>query len=448
MGHPKNVKNGILKSQKQTEVSDLRQKLTEMSKNRPKRVRWSEIDRKLTKRQKSDLPKNGQKQDSDPKKLTKMSEIGQKLTKMSEIGPKQTKWSKNRPSHIFRIMSLGENKLYHSDGDEGEDYIEENQLYIDIGNDTEEDLDIALREMLENAKQEGLSENGSRVLEKLLKDYRSVFRIRLGYTTGLISIFLFFGVPKMAGPLASATPKDFETQMGENFSKQINLIFRPCKGSPTATTRLQPYLDKMAEEGEVGFPIVFTFVNVSAPNAFALPGGHVMATRGLLEAVGDDHEAFMAVMAHELGHVKSRDGLQAFYRNMGLGLVLEVITGGTGVAQQAVAITAQLNQLHHTRLQEARADDTAFAIMDKLNMDPAALSRAFKAIVAKSSADDSDETTPKADINKRKKRSIPGWLRSHPATDGRIERAQQRANDQAADFISNQDWQVIKSACL
>ena len=36
--------------------------------------------------------------------------------------------------------------------------------------------------MSENAKQEVLSENGSRVLEKLLKDYRSVFRIRRGYT--------------------------------------------------------------------------------------------------------------------------------------------------------------------------------------------------------------------------------------------------------------------------
>ena len=63
-------------------------------------------------------------------------------------------------------MSQGENKLYHSDGDEGEDYIEEDQLYSDIGNDTEEDLDIALRDMFENAKQEGLSENGSGVLEK------------------------------------------------------------------------------------------------------------------------------------------------------------------------------------------------------------------------------------------------------------------------------------------
>ena len=111
-----------------------------------------------------------------------MSEIGQKLTKMSEIDPKQTKWSKNRPSHIFRIMSQGENNLYHLDGDEGEDYIEEDQLYIDIGNDTEEDLNIALREMFENAKLKGLSEKRSSVLEKLLKDCCSVFRIRLGYT--------------------------------------------------------------------------------------------------------------------------------------------------------------------------------------------------------------------------------------------------------------------------
>ena len=145
MGHPKSAKNGIPNLQKQTGVSHLREKLTEMSKNRSKRVRWSEIDGKLTKRQKLDLPKNGQKQDSDPKKLTKMSEIGHKRTKMSENGQKQTKCSKNRPGHIFRIMSKEENKLYHSDFDKDEDYIEEDRFYIDIGNDTEEDLDIALR---------------------------------------------------------------------------------------------------------------------------------------------------------------------------------------------------------------------------------------------------------------------------------------------------------------
>ncbi|MEO1150960.1 MAG: M48 family metallopeptidase [Pseudomonadota bacterium] len=276
--------------------------------------------------------------------------------------------------------------------------------------------------------------------------------------TGLVSAFLFFGVPALSGQLARMTSKDFERQMGENYASQINLFFRPCGGTGPATKALQPYLDDMATRGEVGFPISFTFVNVSAPNAFALPGGHVMATRGLVEAVGDDHEAFMAVMAHELGHVKSRDGMEAFYRNAGLSFTLEAITGGTGVAQQAVAIAAQVNQLQHTRAQEARADETAFAIMDAVGMDPAALSRAFEAISAKATdtvdgvnaENDKRETeqTPgtHTDTAKRK-RKLPTWLSSHPATDARISQARERAQPGAADFMSDEDWAIIRTAC-
>ncbi|MEL6507156.1 MAG: M48 family metallopeptidase [Pseudomonadota bacterium] len=229
--------------------------------------------------------------------------------------------------------------------------------------------------------------------------------------TGLVSAFLFFGVPALSGPLARATSKDFERQMGENYASQINLFFRKCAGSGPATTALQPYLDDMATRGAVGFPIKFTFVNVSAPNAFALPGGHVMATRGLIDAVGDDHEAFMAVMAHELGHVKSRDGLQAFYRNAGLSFALEAITGGTGVAQQAVSIAAQINQLQHTRAQEARADETAFAIMDAVGMDPAALSRAFEAISTRVS---NGEATK--DAEKQSEEKYAGGIRNRNAS--------------------------------
>lgn len=273
--------------------------------------------------------------------------------------------------------------------------------------------------------------------------------------TGLVSAFLFFGVPALSGPLARVTSKDFERQMGENYASQINLFFRKCAGSGPATTALQPYLDDMATRGAVGFPITFTFVNISAPNAFALPGGHVMATRGLIDAVGDDHEAFMAVMAHELGHVKSRDGLQAFYRNAGLSFALEAITGGTGVAQQAVSIAAQINQLQHTRAQEARADETAFAIMDAVGMDPAALSRAFEAIstrvsngeATKDAEKQSEEKYAGGDTQSKRKRRLPTWLRSHPATDNRIREARNRARARAQDFISDDDWAIIRAAC-
>ncbi len=257
---------------------------------------------------------------------------------------------------------------------------------------------------------------------------------------GLIAGILFFGVPAASGPLARATPKEFEQRIGANMAAQIQTVFRPC-ASDQSLALLEPVIEEMAVAGAVGFDTIhINIVRTSAPNAFALPGGQVMATSGLLDAVGDDQEAFLAVMAHELGHVRNRDGLQAFYRNAGLGLLLEVVTGGSGLAQQTVLIAGQLTQLRHTRAQETQADETAFEIMEASGLDPAALARAFAAITD-SSADEADEDAP---LGRRK---LPNWLKTHPDTDARIAAANARANAGGSLPISAADWKTVRRAC-
>ncbi|MEO1137166.1 MAG: M48 family metallopeptidase, partial [Pseudomonadota bacterium] len=196
---------------------------------------------------------------------------------------------------------------------------------------------------------------------------------------GAVTAGIFFGVPAASGPLAQHTPKQLEMQIGENIAAQINTLLRPC-GDEEAMTTIRPVIEQMADKGDVGFPIRFQFIHADAPNAFALPGGQIMATSGLLNAIGDDQEAFLAVMAHELGHVRARDSMRAVYRNAGLGIALDIITGGSGVAQQAVLVGGQLSQLRHTRQQETAADETAAEIMLEAGLDPSALARAFEAI--------------------------------------------------------------------
>lgn len=257
----------------------------------------------------------------------------------------------------------------------------------------------------------------------------------------LIAALLFFGVPAASGPLARATPKDFEQRIGANMAAQIQTVFRRC-ASDQSLAILTPVIEDMAASGDVGFETIhINIVRTSAPNAFALPGGQVMATSGLIDAVGDDQEAFLAVMAHELGHVRNRDGLQAFYRNAGLGLLLEVITGGSGLAQQAVLIAGQLTQLRHTRTQEAQADGTAFEIMEAAGLDPAALARAFSAIT-----DSIDNETDEEDESP-KRRKLPNWLKTHPDTDARIEAANARARESNPLPISSADWKIVRRAC-
>lgn len=259
----------------------------------------------------------------------------------------------------------------------------------------------------------------------------------------VVALALFVGVPAASGPMARATPKAFEAQIGENIAAQINTILRPC-GDEEAMAAIRPVVADMAEKGDVGFEVRFRFVRADMPNAFALPGGQVMATSGLLDAVGDDQEAFLAVVAHELGHVRARDSMQAVYRNAGLGIMLEIVTGGSGAGQQLVLVGGQLNQLRHTRRQETAADETAYGIMAAADLDPAALGRAFDAIVGHVGAYDDDEDGE----DDSGRLATPTWLKTHPDTDERIENARTRARDGGPLPLSAESWALVRNACV
>lgn len=276
----------------------------------------------------------------------------------------------------------------------------------------------------------------------------TIFLVALIGASAAVAAALFIGVPAASGPLARATPKDFEMRMGANLAAQIGLVMPACEDAAAALDLLTPVIDELAEAGDVGFPIRFQIVEAPTPNAFALPGGQIIATSGLLRALQADQEAFIAVIAHELGHVRARDGMRAFYRNVGLGFLLEAITGGSGLAQQAVLIGGQLTELRHTRQQETAADETAFEILEKADLDPSALARAFDAI-EKTARKQNTEAAAEAPPTKPAKRSrdLPSWLSSHPTTAARVERARERAREGGSPPLSSEDWATVAAVC-
>ena len=105
----------------------------------------------------------------------------------------------------------------------------------------------------------------------------------------------------------------------------------------------------------------FRVVNDSSPNAFALPGGYIAVTRGLL--INMENEAQLAaVLGHEIGHVTARHSVQELQRSMLLGTTVGLIgtlAGGTGYEQlltQVGSLTADLLGKSYSRDQEYEAD--------------------------------------------------------------------------------------------
>ena len=79
----------------------------------------------------------------------------------------------------------------------------------------------------------------------------------------------------------------------------------------------------------------FTLLNSDVVNAFAVPGGYIYITRGLM-ALADNEAELAGVLAHELGHITALHHA----RRQGQGLLASVlVTGAAGIGTEGVATT-------------------------------------------------------------------------------------------------------------
>ncbi len=105
-------------------------------------------------------------------------------------------------------------------------------------------------------------------------------------------------------------------------------------------------------------PWHFTIVDSPAVNAFALPGGYIYVTRGILAYLND--EAQMAgVLGHEIGHVTARHAAQQYSKataaqfGLGLGAIFSPYArAASGAAQSGLGLLF----LKYSRDDELQAD--------------------------------------------------------------------------------------------
>jgi Zn-dependent protease with chaperone function len=101
------------------------------------------------------------------------------------------------------------------------------------------------------------------------------------------------------------------------------------------------------------------FMPAEEPNAFAIPGGGIVLTRGLLETIETDI-GLAFVLAHELGHFAHRDHLRRLSRQIGFKATLTLLLGQSSSLTMSAA---DLMLLHYSREREAAADDYAINLL-------------------------------------------------------------------------------------
>ena len=117
----------------------------------------------------------------------------------------------------------------------------------------------------------------------------------------------------------------------------------------------------------------FTVLNTPVVNAFALPGGYVYVTRGLI-ALADSEAELAGVLAHEIGHVTARHTAERYSRSVVAGLgtaLLDAITNSGDVGRLA-QLGGELYLRGFSREQEYEADTLGIRYMRHTGYDPQA----------------------------------------------------------------------------
>jgi len=197
--------------------------------------------------------------------------------------------------------------------------------------------------------------------------------------------------------------------------------------------KLQAYVNgigqKLATQSHrAGLTWTFTVLDSPEVNAFALPGGYVYITRGILAYM--ESEADMAgVIGHEIGHVTARHGAQRATRqqNAGLGVLAATVlgavlesqvglSGGTEMFGQMAQGVAAGYVAHYSREQELQADSLGAEYLARSQYDPRNMIDVIRVLKL--------QETYAADEARAAGRSAPqrdNWLSSHPSNDQRLQ---------------------------
>ena len=213
-----------------------------------------------------------------------------------------------------------------------------------------------------------------------------------------------------------------EMEIGKKEHPKILKEFGGAYGDGDLAAYVRDIGAALSQVSEVpDMPYTFTVLNADNVNAFALPGGYIYITRGLL-ALADNEAEMASVLAHELGHVTARHTAERYSKavaaNIGLSLLGALGSAAgvpTGVGQLASYGTQAFLQ-SFSREQELEADKLGVRYMSRLGFDLNAAVRFLGKLKAHSALEAKLEGRP----DDAERFNI---MSTHPRTAARIEQA-------------------------
>ena len=235
----------------------------------------------------------------------------------------------------------------------------------------------------------------------------------LALTASAVWLIVAFVLPLAAEPVAKRISPTVEAFMGQQTLDVLDrTIFKPSALGEEKTDELE---EKYAQfvNGEDAQKYRLEFRRAGTPNALALPGGIIVVTDEMVMTTANDAE-FLAVVAHEIGHVHGHHAMRLVLQDSGMAVLMTALAGdAVGTTILAAALPAVLLRTRYSRQFESEADDYAFAILKRHGQSPQAFADLMRRLRLRERA--SEDT-----------KSLLQYLSTHPATEERIQRAEQQ----------------------
>jgi predicted Zn-dependent protease len=226
--------------------------------------------------------------------------------------------------------------------------------------------------------------------------------------------------PVSGRPELSLVSAEQEKKIGEEEAKKVQ-----AEMGLVDDARLNAYLDALGQRLAKASPrpdVTYQFhvVDTVEPNAFALPGGYVYVSRGLLALVNSEDE-LAGVVGHEIGHVAARHSVQKISKQAPISAVFGIVSGVTGWIPVVGDVTGGLGDLTQSlifapydRSQETQADQLGQDMAAKAGWDPAGLPAFLTTL-------DQEVALTTKEVRR------PSFFDSHPATPDRVAKTSEHA---------------------
>ena len=165
-----------------------------------------------------------------------------------------------------------------------------------------------------------------------------------------------------------------EIAMGQQAGPEIEKEF----DNKVTNESLQKYVagvgGKLAEASDRPMPYEFALLASDVPNGFALPGGKIYVTAGLVSRMTNERQ-LAAVLAHEVVHVADKHSVKGLQRQMGAAILVELAGAAAGsdkaqTAEAAAKLATGITNLRYSRNDESQSDAYGVKYMVRAGYNP------------------------------------------------------------------------------